>query len=92
MDIVTFTIGPVEFSLDTKKPCTNPKVLMYKDMMNMVEKYRDSFKAGSIVANGQRYEACYITKDNAPLKGSTEIFVIDEEGDAGPVDLSGKKL
>ncbi len=69
-------------------PCTNPTILQILSMINFEDKYKNKFKAGVAHLKGEPDVAvCYITRDNVPFPQATGIFVADEQGSGGALEL-----
>ena len=79
---LVFTWNGMEFSL-TKKKCANKEVLALAAAINLKPELYPYFYEG--VAD--KIPACWVTDPTNPMV----VFIIDEKGNMGTVDLPSKK-
>ena len=71
----------------TDKPCSNKTVLQLADMAGLPPELRKDFKQGKGKQEDVKAEICYVENP----QNKNEIFVIDELGGMGNLELPGKK-
>jgi hypothetical protein len=72
----------------TSAKCTDTKILSLYTQVGLLDIYADKIFAGSVVTgSGEKRTFCYIRQVDKP----NVLFVIDQEGDGGVLDIGPKK-